>query len=113
MTKHDSLPELDSCPFCPSPASVVSVIGEPGKVTGYTISCDTCPAELGECSPFKTMREAIIAWNTRATPSFAALDSEEMVEVVAELQANGWEYGTHPKDKAKIVIAAIKEKLHG
>lgn len=33
----------------------------------------------------------------------------ELVEIVAELQANGWEYGAHPTTKAGIVIRALIE----
>lgn len=32
---------------------------------------------------------------------------EELVDIVARLQANGWEYGTHPTIKAGIVINAL------
>ena len=38
------------------------------------------------------------------------LESEEMVDIVSGKQANGWEYGTHPREKANIVLTAIRQK---
>lgn len=39
------------------------------------------------------------------------LKSPEMVDLIAELQANGWEYGTHPREKAQIIINAIVKEI--
>jgi hypothetical protein len=39
------------------------------------------------------------------------LGRENVLEAIAEKQANGWVYGTHPKDKARIVVAAIIKEL--
>jgi hypothetical protein len=38
------------------------------------------------------------------------LDSPEMVERLSDIQANGWEHGTHPQEKAMRIIAAIKKE---
>jgi len=35
------------------------------------------------------------------------LDDEKLIDAIAGVQATGWEYGTHPRDKAKIVLAAL------
>jgi hypothetical protein len=39
----------------------------------------------------------------------ALTDDPAMVDKIAELQANGWAHGTHPREKATIVLTAIKE----
>ena len=41
----------------------------------------------------------------------ALLSDPATVDKIAELQANGWEYGTHPRQKAEIVLQAIKEMV--
>lgn len=32
-----------------------------------------------------------------------------LIDAIAEVQANGWEYGTHPREKARIVLEAIRQ----
>lgn len=49
------------------------------------------------------------AWQAARAKYSVDLDNEALIDVVAEKQANGWEYGTHPRDKAKIVLNAIRE----
>lgn len=53
------------------------------------------------------IESAWVGWTMRGEQE--RLTEAEAVEIVAELQANGWVYGTHPRDKASIVIAALKE----
>lgn len=36
---------------------------------------------------------------------------ETLLDIIAEKQANGWEYGTHPRHKARIVLEAIRPFL--
>lgn len=39
------------------------------------------------------------------------MNNDTLIDVIAEVQANGWEYGTHPRDKARIVLEAIQNHL--
>lgn len=39
--------------------------------------------------------------------------TEEDVDKLANVMANGWDYGTHPRDKALIVLKALNIKVEG
>lgn len=59
----------------------------------------------GGCQTCKSAADAVILvfkeW----------LGMENVLEAIAEKQANGWDYGTHPKEKARIVLAAVAQRL--
>lgn len=38
-------------------------------------------------------------------------ENAEALDVISEQQANGWVYGTHPREKARIVLAALLERF--
>lgn len=48
----------------------------------------------------------------RSKPSdqvvFSAI-SDSLIDVIADKMANGWDYGTHPREKARIVLEAIRQ----
>lgn len=62
-------------------------------------------------------KEALIVWQARGEYEAARirslLGSSETGEAVAEVCANGWDYGTHPKDKATIILDTIKRIVEG
>lgn len=46
--------------------------------------------------------------STQPNKSSALPDESTLLDIIAEKQANGWEYGAHPREKAKIVLDAIR-----
>ncbi len=75
----------------------------------YAIRCKDCLVETPSCGNSASIEKQ---WNTRAVPAPAGVpDEDKLLDIIAELQANGWEYGTHPKEKAGIVLNALKPYL--
>lgn len=49
--------------------------------------------------------------NHQPEPTQKQVDEAELLEIITVLQASGWEYGTHPMVKARIVLDAIRPYL--
>jgi len=55
--------------------------------------------------------DAIIAQLKSQPEEHRGEEARDVEDIIAELQANGWEYGTHPREKARIVMKAIAPYL--
>ncbi len=75
---------------------------EPHSLSGDT-RCSDCPCRYGIHCHSAPEREA---------SALTEAEKEHAVYLIAEKQANGWEYGTHPREKARIVLSALLERFH-
>jgi hypothetical protein len=61
-------------------------------------------------STFGNTKEAVREYIEAYLNAIEPVGDDEILSVIAECQANGWDYGTHPREKAKIVLDALRSR---
>lgn len=59
----------------------------------------------------ESLDDALIRAIATHNPKLRTTVGDSLIDVITEKMANGWEHGTHPREKARIVLDAIRQ--HG